>query len=935
MNRFTIQSFPRRALALVLTAALLVPTALATAGTAQLNTTQVLADGLTYRNTISNHSSAGRMESFSFELEPDSVVYPIMIQAAGTIYGAATINRAITTAQEMGYHVIGGINSDFFTMGSGIPNGISIEEGVYQSSSEGNNAIAMVDGQLQLVSDPQVTITVTNQRTGNSVNISHFNKWRNSAGGLYLFNEDFSTVSTHSDAAGGRTMRLQLVEEEAGTDLTVNSTLHLEVVEVMDTEGSVTIGEDNYIITAAYESGFYDFFASYQPGDLVTLTTSCTDPVISQTQWAGGCGDIIVSNGAITDSSSWTYATGRAPRTAVGVQSDGTMIFYTVDGRQSGYSGGLTELDLAEEMLRQGCVWAVNLDGGGSTTFAARLPGSDGVSVVNSPSGGALRSCAAFILLVTDPENADGTPERLALQEDGLVVLAGSSVTLGDVAALDQSGTTVTSRVTDAEFTSDTGLGTFNGGVYTAGSTSGTDTIQIYSPSLDVEGTAQIHVISSLSDLTVTRSGSNTSVTSLSLDSGESVSLSAVGSYWSRTALRLGSSAVTWGVTGSIGTITQDGVFTASGNGTTGSITVTAGGITKTIPVTLSVTYVHTDVPTDHWAYTAVEYCYDHGIVSGISTTEYGANYSICRRDFVLMLYNALGKPAVTGSSSFTDVDPSAYYTAAVTWASSNGLVSGVGEGRFAPDDLVTREQAATILHQAMPLLGLSSTEPDLSVLEQFADQGQIADYARPHMAALVSQGLLSGTGDGLIPKGNLTRAEMASLLYRLLTAAEQGGGETSDTELDDDATLTLDVTESTLASTQSIQLNATLTGGTGTITWTSSDPTVATVASDGTVTNVYTGVGTPTVTITATCGTLTASAAIQCSPADQVGQVTAQPSLNVRSGPSTENTIISSLKYGAQVIVLDTAAGWYQVMFSNGSTPVVGWVSADYLALL
>ena len=935
MNRFTIQSFPRRALALVLTAALLVPTALATAGTAQLNTTQVLADGLTYRNTISNHSSAGRMESFSFELEPDSVVYPIMIQAAGTIYGAATINRAITTAQEMGYHVIGGINSDFFTMGSGIPNGISIEEGVYQSSSEGNNAIAMVDGQLQLVSDPQVTITVTNQRTGNSVNISHFNKWRNSAGGLYLFNEDFSTVSTHSDAAGGRTMRLQLVEEEAGTDLTVNSTLHLEVVEVMDTEGSVTIGEDNYIITAAYESGFYDFFASYQPGDLVTLTTSCTDPVISQTQWAGGCGDIIVSNGAITDSSSWTYATGRAPRTAVGVQSDGTMIFYTVDGRQSGYSGGLTELDLAEEMLRQGCVWAVNLDGGGSTTFAARLPGSDGVSVVNSPSGGALRSCAAFILLVTDPENADGTPERLALQEDGLVVLAGSSVTLGDVAALDQSGTTVTSRVTDAEFTSDTGLGTFNGGVYTAGSTSGTDTIQIYSPSLDVEGTAQIHVVSSLSDLTVTRSGSNTSVTSLSLDSGESVSLSAVGSYWSRTALRLGSSAVTWGVTGSIGTITQDGVFTASGNGTTGSITVTAGGITKTIPVTLSVTYVHTDVPTDHWAYTAVEYCYDHGIVSGISTTEYGANYSICRRDFVLMLYNALGKPAVTGSSSFTDVDSSAYYAAAVTWASSNGLVSGVGEGRFAPDDLVTREQAATILHQAMPLLGLSSTEPDLSVLEQFADQGQIADYARPHMAALVSQGLLSGTGDGLSPKGNLTRAEMAALLYRLLTAAEQGGGETSDTELDDDATLTLDVTESTLASTQSIQLNATLTGGTGTITWTSSDPTVATVASDGTVTNVYTGVGTPTVTITATCGTLTASAAIQCSPADQVGQVTAQPSLNVRSGPSTENTIISSLKYGAQVIVLDTAAGWYQVMFSNGSTPVVGWVSADYLALL
>ena len=937
MNRSTLCRLPQRVLSLVLAAALLTPPALASAGNTQLSTAQELADGLTYRNTISEHTSASRVESFSLELEPDSDVYPIMIQASGTVYGAATINRAILTAEEMGYHVVGGINSDFFTPGSGVPNGLSIEDGIYKSSPDGYSAVVMADDQLCLIETPQIDITVTNERTGESVTFQHFNKWRNSAGGLYLFNEDFSTVSTRTDAAGGRMIRMLVSEADEDTPLTVNSTIELEVTEVFETEDAVPIGEDNYILTAAYESGYEELFSSYQPGDSITLTTSCSDPLLSQVQWASGCGDILIADGEITDSSTWNYRTGRAPRTALGVKSDGTMLFYAVDGRQSGYSGGLTEMDLAEELLQQGCQWAVNLDGGGSTTFALRLPGTEGVTVVNSPSDGTLRSCAAFILLVTDTETADGVPDRLALKEDGLVVLAGSTVTLGDVVALDQGMNTVSSRVTDTIFTSEDELGSFNGGVYTAGTTPGTDTIFMESPSLDLYGTAQIHVVNSLSDLTITRTGSSISLSSLSLSPGESVALSASGTYWSRTALRAGTGGVTWAVTGDIGTITSDGVFTASSNGTSGTITATAGGITQTISVSFS--HVHTDVPADHWAYSAVEYCYEHGIVSGISATEFGRDYPICRRDFVLMLYNALGKPEVSGSSGFTDVEDTAYYSAAVTWASANGLVSGVAPGLFAPNDLVTREQAATILHQAMPLLGLDTPEPDLAVLDSFADQGQISDFARVHMAALVSQGLLSGTGDGLNPKGNLTRAEMAALLYRLLTTSDEPSQEPdseTEPELGQDATLTLDVTEFALSSTQSVQLNAVLSNGTGTITWTSSDPTVATVSQDGIVTNVYAGIGTPAVTITASCGSLTASAMIYCDPADQVGQVTAEPSLNVRSGPGLDYDVIANLTYGAQVILLDTdPSGWYQILFSSGNAATIGWVSPDYLTLL
>lgn len=70
----------------------------------------------------------------------------------------------------------------------------------------------------------------------------------------------------------------------------------------------------------------------------------------------------MVKDGKMTDSSSWTYTgDGRQPRTALGVKADGTLVVYAVDGRQSGYSVGLSQKDLADEMLKQGCVWAVNL----------------------------------------------------------------------------------------------------------------------------------------------------------------------------------------------------------------------------------------------------------------------------------------------------------------------------------------------------------------------------------------------------------------------------------------------------------------------------------------------------------------------------------------------------------------------------------------------
>ncbi len=195
MKRSNFKQLSRRAAALTLAVVMAIPTAFATAGTKKLTTTQSITDGLTYTNTITDHSSAGRVESYSFQLSPNSQVYPIMVQSAGTIYGAATINKAISYAESLGYNVIGGINSDFFDW-NGVPIGISIENGVYKSSPEGRHSVAWSGSGMELSMSSQVGMTVTNQRTNTSATVNHFNKWRDSSGGLYLYNEDFSTVST-------------------------------------------------------------------------------------------------------------------------------------------------------------------------------------------------------------------------------------------------------------------------------------------------------------------------------------------------------------------------------------------------------------------------------------------------------------------------------------------------------------------------------------------------------------------------------------------------------------------------------------------------------------------------------------------------------------------------------------------------------------------
>ena len=173
-----------------------------------------------------------------------------------------------------------------------------------------------------------------------------------------------------------------------------------------------------------------------------------------------------------------------------------------------------------------------------------------------------------------------------------------------------------------------------------------------------------------------------------------------------------------------------------------------------------------TDVSTYDWFYEYVKYVYDNGIMDGIDVGVFGPGITTTRAMLVTMLYRVAGEPYVSGTNDFADVAANTWYTDAVTWASKNGIVTGVDVGVFNPNGAITREQLATILYRYAEYAG-----EDVSArasLSRFTDTGSISAYARDAMSWAVAEGILDGrTATELAPTGECTRAEVATMIAR------------------------------------------------------------------------------------------------------------------------------------------------------------------------
>jgi hypothetical protein len=183
--------------------------------------------------------------------------------------------------------------------------------------------------------------------------------------------------------------------------------------------------------------------------------------------------------------------------------------------------------------------------------------------------------------------------------------------------------------------------------------------------------------------------------------------------------------------------------------------------------------YAFTDLNTRAWYHDGIHFVLEKGIMNGYDGGIFAPGSATSRAMLVTMLWRMEGKPT-GGDAVFADVPDGVWYAEAVGWAASVQLTAGYGDGRFGPDDPVTREQLATILYRYIRSTGGGFTEA-WSYEPDFSDFDRVADWAYEAVCWMTMNGILQGSENHLLlPQETATRAQVATILMRLSEQKQQ-----------------------------------------------------------------------------------------------------------------------------------------------------------------
>lgn len=192
-----------------------------------------------------------------------------------------------------------------------------------------------------------------------------------------------------------------------------------------------------------------------------------------------------------------------------------------------------------------------------------------------------------------------------------------------------------------------------------------------------------------------------------------------------------------------------------------GRVSIDAHFVRVEMPSTSNVFY---DVAQGAWYYDAVQYVTQRGLMTGVSDRQFAPNAILSRAQAVQILYALAGGPTVSASNDFVDVNRGDWYADAVSWATANGVVSGMGKEMFGPNAPLTREQLALILYHYAQVAGYAPHQGGMAI-QEFSDSASISGWALEAVQWAVNAGLISGTGDGMLdPDGAATRAQVAQI---------------------------------------------------------------------------------------------------------------------------------------------------------------------------
>lgn len=180
------------------------------------------------------------------------------------------------------------------------------------------------------------------------------------------------------------------------------------------------------------------------------------------------------------------------------------------------------------------------------------------------------------------------------------------------------------------------------------------------------------------------------------------------------------------------------------------------------------------DVKNNDWFKNAVYFVANKGIINGIEKNIFGPQINTSRGMIVTIFWQMENKPQPDSSENYADVKNSQYFAEAVNWATENNIVVGYGNGNFGPNDLISREQMATILYQYCKYKNYDLSQGGMATRE-FADYEEISQWALEYMSWAVNNQLISGFGNSTLdPRGYATRAQVSAILKNFYTVIER-----------------------------------------------------------------------------------------------------------------------------------------------------------------
>ena len=713
-----------------------------------------IADGTRlYENVIlSDQTGVGEQREYYAVYTPNENTTPVII-SGDTLFGKMTISEAASYMEENGLRPMIGINASYYSLETGIAMGHIISKGrVFQKDNESLMGIGFLEDGSAFISPLRIKVNISTKR--GDVLVDNVNKMNLATlSGITLFTPDFGEESKNEREV------LSIVLDTKENHLTIGTEFEA-TVKSKETKQEPSSINDGEMVIEINTGSLYDYHKNLMNALNEGETVKISVQAEGDERWAdvkeglASYGETLIEDGK----KNTDFKVGAAPRTAVGVKEDGNVIFYAIDGRQKGVSYGLQLKSLATRMEELGCVDAINLDGGGSTMISGVYPGADAISVINSPSDRVERKVSNFIFLKSNLEKT-GVLKSIHTTPYMEKYLSGTSVELSSVGVDTGYYKTDLENVT---YKVD-GESKIDGNTLTL---IGNGEVLITSKSGSVE-TKSKNFVFDTPDIKVKANGK--AVDTITLKDGESIGLS-FEAYNGNSRLIADEELFSAVSDENIGYI-EDGKFYGVAKSTTnGYITVKAAKAERKIPVTVVGENMFSDTE-KHWAKDMISFLSDKGVVSGYKTektVEFRPSNSITRAEAAVMLAKSLN----LDTEKYKD-EESPYLDTIPTWAKGSVIalsklsyISGKQTEKgviFAPNDLITREELASIIARTLKDKG---EEAEIG----FLDSNDISSWALPHIKRLVNLGIISGSLENTVmPKKEVSRAETAVMLYKMM----------------------------------------------------------------------------------------------------------------------------------------------------------------------